>query len=104
MARTYFRPYPFSVSKMFDCPSCGKTNRKRTFKSECTVNPFNKGEDGQPLNADQVRAQSKRKANDMAENFMRSPLCLSCENYLSWSERRDLLAARKSSSPNSISS
>lgn len=95
MAIIEFRSYPFSVAKTFDCPSCGKTNRKRTFKSECTVNPFNKGDDGQPLNAGQVRAQSKRKATEQAEEFMRSPLCSSCENGLGFTERRDLIAARK---------
>lgn len=95
MARITFQSYPYAVSKTFDCPECGKTKRKRTFRAECTVNPFNKGDDGNPRTVEQVKAQSKQKATTQAEEFMRAPLCSSCEKDLSFTAKRLLYKVRK---------
>jgi len=42
---------------------CGrKTTRQRTF--ECTINPFNRNEDGSVKTESEVRAQAQQKADD----------------------------------------
>lgn len=97
--RIDFQTYPYAVIETFDCPKCGKVKRKRTFRAECTVNPFNKREDGQMRTPSEVRAQSKDQALVERLRFRKEPLCASCENALGWVERQELHARRHASSP-----
>ena len=90
-----FQSYPATADVRFTCPNCGKKNRKRTFRHECTVNPFNVHEDGTPRTAQEVRAQSQARAQLEKEQFLREPLCKSCEDALSYSERRNLSRRRR---------
>lgn len=94
-----FRAYPAQVSATFDCPSCGKKKRKRTFRHECTVNPFNKNEDGTIKTAVEVARQSLGKAKQEREEFLREPMCATCENALSWKDRAALRGRRKQVQP-----
>lgn len=90
-----FRGMPASASHKFTCPSCKKTDRQRTFRAECTVNPFNRGEDGHPLSPSEVRAQSQTKANTELRQFKTEPLCRTCEEALDYRERRALHLRRR---------
>lgn len=96
--RIDFQTYPYAVTETFDCPKCGKTKRKRTFRAECTVNPFNKREDGQIRTPSEVRAQSRASALREAEQFLSEPLCAACEKELTYAARRALSERRRSSS------
>ena len=82
-----FQAYPAVAEVSFDCPSCGKPKRKRSFRVECTVNPFNKNDDGTIKTPDEVYQQSLAKAKQEREEFLRDPLCKTCEDALSWTER-----------------
>lgn len=93
--RVDFQTYPYAVTETFDCPKCGKLKRKRTFRAECTVNPFNKREDGQIRTPSEVRAQSRASALRESEQFLSEPLCASCEKELPWKERRELSERRR---------
>lgn len=93
--------YTFQVcaaqtSATFDCPRCGKKKRKRTFRHECTVNPFNKNEDGTIKSPSEVRQQSRAAAELERTEFLREPLCATCEKPLSWEERGALRDRRMS--------
>lgn len=92
-----FKSYPAAVTARFDCPQCGKKNRLRTFRAECTVNPFNKNEDGSVKTPDQVRKQSQEDAVLQERQFMGKPLCATCENGLSYRERKTIFEARRTS-------
>ncbi len=85
-----FRAYPAYVSATFDCPSCGKSKRKRTFRHECTVNPFNTNDDGTIKTPAEVAQQSLAEAKQSRDEFLREPLCATCENALSWADRKAL--------------
>lgn len=89
-----FQSYPASVKETFDCPSCGKKNCTRTFRVECTVNPFNKNEDGTVKTPREVMRQSSQRALEAKETFLRKPLCASCEDALSFKDRQQLRADR----------
>lgn len=91
-----FQSLPSSAKATFDCPSCGKKNRTRTFRGECTVNPFNKKENGEVRTPREVRQQSKERANALREQFLRKPLCATCENSLPHAELHGVLAERRS--------
>lgn len=90
-----FQAYPAVAEVSFDCPSCGKPKRKRSFRVECTVNPFNRREDGEIRTPDEVRQQSRVEVERRREEFMRKPLCATCENNLSFAEQRRLNAERR---------
>lgn len=95
MTRYRFQAIPASATAVFDCPSCGKSKRKRTFRAECTVNPFNTNDDGTMKSPREVWEQSRERAIQQRDEFMRRPLCATCENALSWTERRDLSEDRR---------
>ena len=99
MTTYVFQGYPAQVSATFDCPCCGKKKRKRTFRHECTVNPFNKNEDGTIKTAEEVSQQSLSKAVQEREEFLREPLCATCENALSWTDRSALRDRRQLVTP-----
>lgn len=91
--------YQFKVCKAastftFDCPSCGKRRRKRTFRAEYTVNPFNTKDDGAIRDAKEVFEQAKGGVVRMIDRFKREPLCAACEDALSLEERRSLFTRR----------
>lgn len=95
MARYTFQAYPAVAKATFTCVSCGKEKRTRTFRHECTVNPFNTKDDGSVRTPNEVREQSRMKAQTERDQFMRKPLCATCENDLSYSERKALREERK---------
>ena len=90
-----FQIYPASETATFTCSSCGKPKRKRTFRHECTVNPFNKNTDGSICSPNEVRAQSVAAAKRDLQQFLREPLCLKCEDALSYTDRNALFKRRK---------
>lgn len=96
MATYHFQVCTAAVTATFDCPSCGKTNRKRTLRADCTVSPFNKNEDGSVRTHAEVSKQSQKMALQERDQFMRKPLCATCENRLSYTERRALFEQRRS--------
>lgn len=89
-----FRAYRGRAQHRFTCPSCGKEGRVRTFIAEKTVNPFNKDDDGFPKSASQVQRDAQRAAELDREQFAREPLCATCEDSLSYADRRALRARR----------
>jgi len=89
-----FQTYPATATAKFDCPSCGKKNRTRTFRAECTVNPFNKNEDGTIKTPSEVRMQSSQRAVAERNMFMRKPMCATCENDLTYQDRKLLREQR----------
>jgi hypothetical protein len=89
-----FRTYPYSVKATFTCGACRKAKRTRTFTAECTYNPFNKGDDGHILLPHEVRDQSKAEALGERDKFMREPLCVKCEDALSFKDRAALRQRR----------
>jgi len=95
MTRYTFQSFPATAEAKFDCPSCGKTKRVRKFTAECTVNPFNKRPDGQVRTPSEVRQQSQDDAIRQRDQFMQSPLCATCENALTYTERKPIIATRK---------
>jgi len=97
MATYNFQSYPYSAQAKFDCPECGKKNRIRSFRAECTLNPFNKDESGNVRGPGEVMAQSRAYAFAKRDEFMKRPICLSCENKLSYVERNVLREIRRSS-------
>jgi hypothetical protein len=90
-----FQGFKGRAEAIFDCPSCGKKNRKRTFLAEHTLNPFNKNADGTVKNAEQVRKGAKQEALRLRDEFMKEPLCKSCEDALGYRDRKDLRNRRR---------
>src|ERR1044072_8347140 len=90
-----FQSYPATVVARFDCPKCGKKNRTRTFCAECTVNQFNRREDGEPRTAAEVRKQSVKCATEKRDQFTKAPLCPACEARLYYAERMALRRRRR---------
>jgi hypothetical protein len=91
-----FRGYPATARATFTCSVCGKENRKRTFRHECTVNPYNKNDDGMMRTPAEVFRQSADKANKERDEFLREPICKSCDRALSYTDRKELHERRKS--------
>lgn len=91
-----FQSYPATTKAVFDCPKCGKKNRQRSFRHECTVNPFNKNADGDVCTPNEVRAQSFARAEQERDEFLTEPLCKKCEDALPWQERSELGRRRRS--------
>lgn len=90
-----FQAYPATAKATFDCPGCGKKKRTRSFRVECTVNPFNKNEDGTIKTPFEVRQQSAAKVMQERVEFLRKPLCKACEDAMSWKDRRSLHEERR---------
>lgn len=91
--------YTFQVCKAmqtytFACPKCGKGQRKRTFRAEYTVNPFNTREDGTPKSVREVYHDAQAEVVREIDRFKREPLCFACEEALSLEERRELRQRR----------
>lgn len=78
----------------FPCPKCGKGQRKRTFRAEFTVNPFNTKEDGTPKTVREVYQDAKEEVVREQERFKRSPLCFACEEALTPEEREKVRQRR----------
>lgn len=90
-----FAGYKGRAECTFDCPSCGKSKRKRSFVVEHTVNPFNKNLDGSVKDAKQVSHEARLEAAAQRDEFMREPLCRSCEDALSYADLKALRARRR---------
>jgi hypothetical protein len=90
-----FKVCPATAKATFTCPACGKPKRTRTFRVECTVNPFNKHEDGHVRTYTEVSRQSAAQARQKRDEFMTKPLCAKCEDAMSYAERKALRAERK---------
>ena len=90
-----FPSYGRSASCTFKCLACQKDKRKRTFRVEHTVNPFNVNPDGAPKLAAQVSQEAQDDANRQRDQFMVYPLCRVCEDARSWSEMKSILARRR---------
>lgn len=90
-----FQTYPAWETTTFTCPGCGKSKRKRTFRHECTLNPFNKNADGSICSPNEVRAQSAAAARLELQQFLREPLCLECEDALSYTDYKALSERRR---------
>jgi hypothetical protein len=84
----------------FKCLACQKDKRKRTFRAEHTVNPFNTNPDGKPKPASQVATEAQAAANLERDQFMTYPLCKGCEDARSWSEMKSIRARRRGAQPN----
>lgn len=93
--RLTFRAYPASVKATFACVKCGKEKRSRTFRSDCTCNPFNKKDDGSVRTTAEVSAQSQAEANEMRARFLTEPVCATCENGMSYSELAAIAQRRR---------
>jgi hypothetical protein len=92
-----FRAYGRSASCTFKCLACQKDKRKRTFRVEMTVNPFNTNPDGTVKTADQVMREAQAAANLERDQFTGYPLCKGCEDARSWSEMKSIIARRRTS-------
>jgi hypothetical protein len=90
-----FPAYCRSASCTFKCLACQKENRKRTFRVEMTVNPYNTNVDGSQKNASQVSQEAQAAANLERDQFMVYPLCKSCEDARSWSEMKSIRDRRR---------
>lgn len=90
-----FAAYGRSASCTFQCKSCQKEKRKRTFRVEMTVNPYNTNADGAPKQATQVSQEAQAAANLERDEFLVYPLCKSCEDARGWSEMKSIRARRK---------
>lgn len=90
-----FPAYGRSASCTFKCLACHKDKRKRTFRVEMTVNPYNTSPDGSMKSAGQVSAEAQSAANQQRDQFLVYPLCKGCEDARSWSEMRAIHDRRK---------
>ena len=75
---------------VFTCSTCGRSKRTKTFVGDCTVNPFNKKTDGTIRSRDEVREQSRAKAETRAKSFMAKPCCTSCFDAMTYEDRQML--------------
>lgn len=89
-----FPAYGRSASCTFECLACRKPKRKRTFRVEMTVNPFNINPDRSPKQAVQVSQEAQAAADLERNQFMVYPLCKGCEDARSWSEMKSIRARR----------
>lgn len=90
-----FPAYGRSASATFKCVACQKDKRKRTFRVEMTVNPYNTNPDGTMKQAAQVSLEAQDAANREREQFMNYPLCKTCEDARSWSEMKSIRERRR---------
>lgn len=94
-----FQGYKGRARMVFTCEHCGKPNRTRTFVAEHTVNPFNKNPDGSVKQASQVMREASAEAKRQRDEFAVEPWCATCEDGLSYDERKALRARRSASIP-----
>jgi hypothetical protein len=92
-----FPAYGRSASCTFKCLACQKDKRKRTFRVEMTVNPYNTNPDGSMKPATQVSAEAQVSANLERDRFLVYPLCKGCEDARSWSEMKSIRERRLTS-------
>jgi hypothetical protein len=97
-----FPAYGRNASATFKCVACQKDKRKRTFRVEMTVNPYNTNPDGSMKPPTQVSEEAQRAANQERDEFMVYPLCKGCEDARSWSEMKSIRGRRKAQSPQEI--
>ena len=90
-----FPAYGRSAVCTFKCLACQKDKRKRTFRVEMTVNPFNTNVDGSQKQASQVSQEAQATANRERDQFMTYPLCKGCEDARSWSEMKSIHERRR---------
>lgn len=95
MATYSFQAYPATAKATFECLSCGKDKRTRSFTVDCTVNPFNTREDGTPRTPAEVFKQSSAEASQRRDEFLRYPLCRSCEDRLPYAQHKEVVAKRR---------
>ena len=95
--RITFPAYGRVAGCTFKCLACQKDKRKRTFRVEMTVNPYNTNQDGTMKQATQVSREAQEAANRERDQFMVYPLCKSCEDARSWSEMKSIRERRKAS-------
>jgi len=93
--RIDFPAYVRSASCTFKCLACQKEKRKRTFRVEHTVNPFNVNPDGTSKPASQVSQEAQDEATRQRDEFLVYPLCRGCEDARSWSEMKSIATRRK---------
>jgi hypothetical protein len=93
-----FPAYGRSAACTFKCIACQKDKRKRTFRVEMTVNPYNTNPDGTVKSAGQVSQEAQSAANLDRDRFMAYPLCKACEDARSWSEMKSIRERRLTSS------
>lgn len=92
-----FRGYKGHASHRFTCTVCGKANRTRKFTVEHTVNPFNKDENGVPKQASQVQRDASAAAKRQRDEFAKEPVCASCDNSMSYTDRVAIRDRRRAS-------
>jgi len=92
--RIVFPEYKGRATCSFTCPRCRKKNRKRTFTTHQTVNPFNTNPDGRVKDALQVRQEAIAEARLQRDQFLNEPLCAACEEPLTYKERQELRERR----------
>lgn len=97
--RIDFPAYGRAASCTFKCLACQKDKRKRSFRVEMTVNPFNTNPDGSMKLASQVSQEAQAAANKERDQFMIYPLCRGCEDARSWSEMKSIRERRNGSIP-----
>ena len=90
-----FPAYGRSAVCTFKCLACQKDKRKRTFRVEMTVNPYNTNPDGTMKQAAQVSQEAQESANRERDQFLVYPLCKACEDAPSWSEMKAIHERRK---------
>lgn len=90
-----FPSYGRVASCTFKCLACQKDKRRRTFRVEHTVNPFNTNPDGTQKPAGQVGREAQAEANHQRDQFMTYPLCKTCEDARSWSEMKSINKRRR---------
>jgi hypothetical protein len=92
-----FPVYGRSTSCVFTCLACQKPKRKRTFRVEMTVNPYNTNADGSMKTGFEVERECYLAAGRERDQFLKYPLCKGCEDARSWSEMKSIRARRQSS-------
>jgi hypothetical protein len=90
-----FPAYGRSAACTFKCLACQKDKRKRTFRVEMTVNPYNTNPDGTMKQAAQVSQEAQVDANRQRDQFLVYPLCKACEDARSWSEMKAIHERRR---------
>ena len=90
-----FPAYGCSAACTFKCLACQKDKRKRTFRVEMTVNPYNRNADGSQKQAIQVKQEAQIAANRERDQFLVYPLCKGCEDARSWSEMKSIHERRR---------
>ncbi|MHC5307543.1 hypothetical protein [Bartonella sp. LJL80] len=78
----------------FTCECCNKPKRSRTITVENTVNPYNRNADGEIKTSQEVLADVKQTLKSEKEAFLRKPVCKSCEDGLSYDEKKELRKLR----------